>query len=863
MKPYIIWLREAGDGSFARMGSKAANLSRLCRNGFPVPDAFCITTDAFEDVLLFSGNSNRHSDGQEHKDALLSMHMPAGLMGRISEAYRSLVDKYGPGTRVAVRSSALAEDLADASFAGQYLSVLNVDSEEKLLLAVKQCWSSSYSNQVRAYQSHYKRGIGRPAMAVIIQAMISAEMAGVLFTTDPSGRDYESIVIETAKGLGNGIAAGTETGVRLTANRETLKITKAANSTQQIDAEFIEQAHWTPLLKLALQIESFLHVPQDIEWAFGNQRFWILQSRPITGVRRQTPRQIWTRANAGEILPGVVTPLTWSVFKPTLMLAGFYKGRSLLTLHWNWHHPSGSWPDSPRLFSGRAYMELASVYAGFCSLPGIDKYVLERLLGFEFHICREDELPAKRPRWHIMDPVRCAFYWLEILGITRALSRKSRLWTDDGNQVRCAGPGGNFVDNPKAALQHIDGLIEEAARVLCIHIQCTSMAFSAFGLIHKLIRKNVGAEDAREFEIQMTGDFHEMTTVEQGVAIWDLAQAAAKDSEVRNALFARKSAAAVIKEWRECPGAKSFLELWNSFLCRFGHRGTEEFELGVAHWDEDPSIVLQMMRDIIKHGLQDPGERMRRRRKAALRETRSMLSRVSSNGSYWETVLFRRLVDVYYRMVELRENMKYSVVGRFNALRKMFVIVGDTLRDKGLIAAREDIFFLQYREIQDLVESGPGRIFDVMSRVSERRKTYEENKETMPSDIWMSSDGHETPLKLFSSKDSTVLEGIGCSPGQITGIACVLTSVQENVAAEKGRILVAPSIDPGLTPLFLSAIGVVTEIGGILSHGATVAREYGLPAVVGVPDATRIIQNGQQITVDGSTGLIHLGPVTG
>jgi pyruvate,water dikinase len=396
-------------------------------------------------------------------------------------------------------------------------------------------------------------------------------------------------------------------------------------------------------------------------------------------------------------------------------------------------------------------------------------------------------------------------------------------------------------EDPKAVLRHGDRLLKEAAKTLCLHIQCTSMAFSAFGLIHNLIRKTVGAEEAREFEIRMIGDFHDMTTAEQGIAIWDLAQTAAKENPVRMALFADASADEVIKRWKRGPETSSFLKLWDAFLSRFGHRGTEEFELSVPHWDEDPSIVFQMMREIINHQLPDPRERLHRQQKAALHDTRSMIDRIALIGSYWEAFLFRHLIQTYYKMV-----------------------LGDNLKQSGIIEDRDDIFFMEYHEIVDLIEKRAPATFDAMSRVAERKTAHEEHARMVPPDMWVSSDGRESPLKLFSSsQNSTVLHGIGCSPGQITGRACVLTSVQESVVTEQGRILVAPSIDPGLTPLFLSAIGVVTEIGGILSHGATVAREYGLPAVVGVPHATKIIQNGQQITVDGSTGLVHLGPATG
>ncbi len=864
MKNYIIWLDAADDESFVRIGSKATNLARLCRRGFTVPAAFCITTDAFRDSLSSLTSLNRGNDfetsSETDSEALLSMSMLPDLMIQISDAYRSLIYGRGPEVKVAARSSASSEDLPEASYAGQYLSILNIANEEALLLAVRQCWSSCYSLRSQAYQSRLKQNGDRMDMAIIVQLMVHAEIAGVLFTVDPSGKDNRHIALEATTGLGDGIAAGTETGVHLTAHRETLEITKAFSSTQVIDAELIKQVDWIPLLKLSLLIEDLMNAPQDIEWAFANQQFWILQSRPITVMPSPACRQIWSRANIGEILPGVVTPLTWSIFRPTLMSAGLHRSKSLLTLHWKWRHPSGSWPDSPRLFSGRAYLELASVYCSFCSLPGIDKNILQRLLGFEFNLCKEEEFPAKHSRRHIMDPVRASFYWLEMLGITGTLSAKAkRLMNNKADTL--TDLTGVLPDHPEAVLQHIDRLLGEAAKTLALHLQCTSMAFSAFGLIHTVIKESLGAEEALKFDIRMTGDFHDITTAEQGIAIWDLAQAAMKESLIKEPLFALKSVDEMVKTWKSYPNASSFCGLWDAFLDRFGHRGTEELELSVAHWDEDPSIVLQTMREIIIHRLPDPRERLHRQQEASLQITEAMINELSSKGFLWRAVLVKRLISVYYAMVQLRENMKYCVVSKFSTLRKTFLTLSTILNRPGLLSANDDIFFLQYAEIIDLITNQSQQALDLMTLVKERRAMYEEYSQTSPPDIWVSSEGLDNPLNLFPGQDVAVLQGIGCSPGLITGLASVLTSVNENSVVEQGRILVAPSIDPGLTPLFLSAIGVVTEIGGILSHGATLAREYGLPAVVGLPHATRIIQDGQQITIDGSTGRVYLGLV--
>lgn len=562
-------------------------------------------------------------------------------------------------------------------------------------------------------------------------------------------------------------------------------------------------------------------------------------------------------------MPGVVSPLTWSIFKPTLQMAGLYRARSPLTIHWKWRHPCGTWPDSPRLFLGRAYMELASVYMAFGSLPGVSLDVLRRVLGFEFHLCRADELPEKRPRWHVMDPYRGLRFWLEMLGVTKTLPRQARRWLHRERSADCASIVTTMDDQPEAILANIERLLKEAARILGLHIQCTSMAFSAFGLLDRLIRKYVKPDEVQTFEAGLIADFRSISTVQQGIVIWDLAQAARQVSQVENALREIESADRVIEAWRHCPEAADFVSLWDSFLARFGDRSTEEFELAVPHWEEDPSFVLQTMRGILDHQRPNPRERLSQQQEAGHQCVQRVAERIGARGTFWEAWLFRRLVAAYREYVPLRENLKYCVISRFDSLRKMFIALGKILERRTLISDCNDVFFLRYEEVLDLIRCPSQLTFDVNVLLIQRKNEHREYANSTAPDIWVSVDGREIPMALPMWQDAKVLQGIGCSPGRIGGPARVLTSVREDVVMVPGQILVAPSIDPGLTPLFLTAAGLVTEIGGVLSHGATVAREYGLPAVVGVPHATRIIQNGQQITVDGFTGLVHLGPIEG
>ena len=824
---HIVWLDQLAATDPACVGAKAASLARLAQAGLPVPEGFCVTTQAYRVWHVESGRD--------------SAPLPEGLQQEVLEAYQCMMVRHGPRLRMAVRSSAVREDGSEASFAGQYVSTLNV-TQSNLMDAIRECWQSACSARVRAYQTGRDLELGEASMAVLVQVMIPADYAGVLFTVNPLDAEGR-MSVEMTPGLGDGVAGGTIIPVRLT-------LDKRGVASVHGQAQDVYPVKWSVLCELAERVEAFCRSPQDIEWACERDQFWILQSRPITACPVPARRQIWTRANVGEILPGVVSPLTWSVFQPILQAAGQYRAWSHLTLHWNWEHPCGAWPDSPRLFQGRAYLELGSVYIGFASLPGVTSDIMRRMLGFEFHLCRPDELPRKRPRWHVMDPYRAARFWLEMLGATRTLERQAGRWLRSRVDV---SPLAEM--RPEVELAFANKLRREAAQLLGLHIQCTSMAFSAFGLIDQVVRKHTDSEAVQVFEAGLIADFQNISTVQQTVAIWDLAQLAQRTPLVERVLLTLP-VEQIVAAWGQAdPG---FLQAWQAFMAQFGDRSTQEFELSVAHWNEDPSFVLQRMREALLHQRLDPREQLNRQQVSDQVSLQHMLEQVRVRSTV-EAWFLSRLVKSYKTWVPLRENLKYALVNRFNALRQLFIALGQHLAQNGRIADAHDVMFLQHQEIQDLIEYPDMPGLDARVLVERRQAEYLDHQHSSAADIWVSVDGRDMPMELPVSGGENMLQGIGCSPGLITAPACVLTTVEANMSAVPGQILVAPSIDPGLTPLFLSAAGLVTEIGGMLSHGATVAREYGLPAVVGVPHATRLIRNGQPITVDGFTGRVYLG----
>jgi rifampicin phosphotransferase len=857
----IIWLKEREAQLPDRVGSKAANLAKLCQAGFPVPQGFCITTDALRDIpadneRAESWNNLEGSNEQVQNWISMTLASPS-LREEILESYKILKDTCAPDERMAVRSSAPLEDLGMASFAGQYTSILNVATEVELLEAIKKCWASAYSAQAQTYR--VRSGVQEvcPRMAVLVQKMIPAEMAGVLFTVDPLNMDKEKLLIEATPGLGDVIASGSVSGFQLSAKRKTFELSHSKGPSS-VWTDLYAKYDWTRLLTIGLQIEDLLGGPQDIEWAVRNGDFWILQSRPVTRITKPPCREIWSRANAGEIMPSVVTPLTWSIFKPVLQMAGLYRSRSPLTIHWRWTHPSGKCPDSPRLFRGRAYMELGSAYMGFGCMPGVSPDILRRMLGFEFHLCNKDEIPVKRPRWHIMDIYRGARFWGEMLGFTKSLTRQAGRWTLQHDSVNYQVDLLILGKDSEKIHKNIDQLFRATAKILGIHIQCTSMAFSAVGLLDRLLKKHLEAEKVQGFMSGLVADFQAMGTVQQNMAIWELAQATKSCPAVLEAIVQGESAERIIKKCGSDPDAIQFMALWESFISNYGNRGTEEFELAKAHWDEDPTFVVDRIREIIKNQIPNPQENLAIRHDKWRMECRELYEYIHTKGGRRDAWQFHRLIDAYREYVPLRENLKYHVVSRFNQLRKIFTTLGEELKRMEILSNGNDIYFLHYDEVIQLLVPDSRLAVEIKQVIQKRRNEYNEDAKYKAPCLWISIDGREEPLEMSLTEGIDVLHGIGCSPGIVSGPAFVLNSIGGDAAIETGCVLVAPSIDPGLTPLFLGAAGLVTEIGGVLSHGATVAREYGLPAVVGVPHATEIIKNGQQVTIDGSAGTVYV-----
>ena len=805
---HILWLEQIGLADQPVVGGKAAVLGVLRGSGLPVPDGFCITAPARHEV--------------EH-----------WLWLEIEHACTRLVPN---GSPVAVRSSAVGEDSPGASYAGQYATLLGVQGRAGIKTAVRRCWASGDTPRVRDYQSHLGRPAGDSRLAVLVQRQVAAQVSGVLFTRHPLSGATGQLLVEAVSGLGEALVAGHAAPAQYCLDR------RGRILSSQDGEDLLSPEHCRHLASLAARIEQVLGPDQDIEWALDGGEIYILQARPVTGAVERLPLdQIWTRANVGEVLPGVVTPLTWSIFRATLLGGSSSPGEPLDLLQVD-DEPGGI-----RNQNGRVYLRMDVLLDSFCYLPGVSTAVMAQVLGVDLPEAAEDYAPPRGPRVRLAQ----AAFFLDVLGMLPRLA-----WLAHRLPPPPLHSGGLT-------------LLRWAADCMRLHLKATAYAISAYGLLHHWLAE----EHAQYLPLLLLGQ-DDLQTAGQGRSLWRLTESILVEPRLQEILQDNRQDSrqddgqewpAVAAALHQTPGGAQFLHAFDAFLTANGARAAGEFELAIPRWREDPSFVLQVLRKYLAASRAIPGpvlDGMPSFAKDTPRGRQAAALGLQSGLNPLQRWLFNRLLTAYSRYTTLRENIKYRLMEGYAGLRQDFLARGAALAAAGLLADTQDIFFLNLVEILALEGQG-GQPEQVRARVAQRKGRHAQWEAQTGPDL-IRGDGH--PIRLPAACGSEALPGallellgIGSSPGTATGSARVLLEPSQAAALQPGEILVAPHTDPGWTPLFLSCKAVVTEIGGFLSHGATVAREYGIPCVVNVRGATVRIRTGDWIHVDGTRGRVTLG----
>ena len=863
------------------VGGKALNLGIMSSAGLPVPGGFCVTTDAYRSVVAdqlddLMGKLGDATDRGEATAAagkargrVLSVELPPQLRIAIADHYHAL----GDNEPVAVRSSATAEDLAYASFAGQQDTYLNVVGSAALLDAVRRCWASLWTDRAVSYRNANAIDHRSVALAVVVQRMIDATTAGVMFTANPITGTRHETVIDASPGLGEAVVSGAVNPDHFVVNAVDQSIvtrrlgdkrimitslpgggTELRELTGGSSEACLNDEQVLQLVDLGQQVQRQYGAPQDTEWALDSAgTFWLTQARPITTLYPQAR----THGPGLRVLmclslaQGLTRPIT-----PMGIAAVRLIGTSVATEVRIPPDEPLAGPAAMHAPGQRLYLDLTSalrnrlgrraIIGAFTVMEARAATVLKRLAERpEFSLIQTRDHTMLR---HIAGALlRNKVPFRMIAGLINPDLAYRGIATTERRLRRALTLPANAT-----ASQRLD-FVEQRLGSLFLLMPRT-FAYAVGGLLMLRVSRQLLGDAAEPGELQevLRGLPHNVTT-EMDLELWGLTEKIRNDQPSHGA-FTESSVPDLLQRYRERklpPVAQRGLQ---SFLRRYGHRAVAEIDLGIPRWSDDPSHLLGVISNYLRLNTDDldpiaqfhAGQARAESMITILTERMAERSQVRARMVGWALRRVRQLVG-------LRESPKFLLIVALATMREHLKVIGRQLAANKLIDQVDDVFFLDLGEVRQGL-SGE----NVQPLVVVRREAYEQELKRRHIPRLLLSDGTE-PEAIAGAAAGVdgALVGSPASTGTVTGPARV---VLDPVGAhlEPGEILVAPSTDPGWTPLFLTAGGLVMEMGGSNSHGAVVAREYGIPAVVGVPDATHKIETGQLITVDGAAGLVSL-----
>jgi phosphohistidine swiveling domain-containing protein len=883
-EPLIIPL-DAPDVPFELAGGKGASLVRLIRSGFPVPGGFVVTTAAYRDYvaannlgrfILQMANATPARDpvaleaaSEAIRDRFALGHIPASLSRELRATYGALEIS---SIAVAVRSSATAEDLPELSFAGQQDTFLNVVGEEALLRAVVDCWSSLWTARAIGYRA--RSGIPHEgiALAVVVQSMVQSEISGVLFTANPlSGRRLET-VIEAVRGLGDALVSGRvkpETYVVGPSGDCGLPIADCELSIENRSAS-LGPASLLPddtiltLVAVGRQVETFAGWPQDIEWAWADGQLWLLQARPITSLyplpegMPSEPLQVLVSFGAVQGILEPITPLGRDVICGALAAVANLFDRDGRVNHATQRIAVSA---GERLFLNiTGAMRHGTARRITRAVPSF----VEPALGQAMAALWDDPrlAPASggiRPRtlWRLA-PVLLPVVRRFIAGLARPDTGREQAKRAIEGVVARAEARAATVSTLAEGLALFDEVLEALPQALF------GRWFPAFApgmaALNLLMRLSAPIPGGRALALEITRGLPHNVTTEMDLALWDVARAIRADPAALTRFRASEAPAlAADLLGRRLP--RTAREPLERFLARYGMRGVGEIDLGRPRWREDPTPVIQAVRSYL--GIEDPEQApdavFARGAASAAKAIERLCGELRAQRRGWARARLARWAARRVRaLAGLRESPKFAIVRVLGILRESLMAAGQELAVAGVIPAAGDIFFLRLDELYGLAAGGENALAsDLRETIAVRRERYASEMRRRQIPRLLLSDGQAFYEGMASPEEAGegVLVGSPVSPGVAEGpVRVILDPCGASLAP--GEILVCRGTDPAWTPLFLAAGGLVSEVGGLMTHGAVVAREYGIPAVVGVTGATTRLVTGQRVRVDGTGGRV-------
>ncbi len=871
----VVDLREPEAKSRALCGGKGAELAERIHDGMPVPGGFVVTTRGFASFLdalgLADARDELRTAGPER-----GAELAAELRRHISEAafpeelgaeVLDAIDRFERGGQLwAVRSSAIEEDTQMASFAGQYDTMLGVHAPD-VIDAIRHCWRSAFSE--RAVEYRRARAMTGDDMAVVVQRMLRPDTAGVCFTVDPmSGEDR--IVINANYGLGESVVSGHASPdtyvvarssfalISRTAGQKRTQVVAAPDGVQIAEVSAEERAAFclsteqaAEVAKLAAAVESRHRAPVDVEWAYENGRLFLLQARPIASTSTPSagppvdwlpannsevdPRYpLYSNGNISEVLPGCITPLSWDHTGKIIEHAFQSQLEALGAVR---RHPNR--PRALGFFFHRPYINVSLLMEAASKTPGMTPdTVREEFIGKTSHTARAWTLSDFMPhRWPRLFRVGGA-----VLARARSLRKDMEACrrTAEEDAARVTEPW--VADAPDEALLELVRMGDELAAPSVVHVWASTLASVAFTQLRRATARWLD-DGSGALASSLVAGIENLPSAEPALALHALSEKIAATDSLARVFQSVGSDAEALNALREHP---LHVEL-EEFLRNYGHRAVAEAELQRPCWREDPLQVVALIRNNLRPGAitaVEARERQRRARRAAMLQVQGL--------SWWKRRWLAALTRRARQGLLNRETMKDLAIRRLDRSRLVYRELNRRLLERGLTATPNDIFFLTWSEVHALT-TGTRSKEDIARIVGARQRDYRWSRQV---DVPKLQDGAPRILDASDVPAGEELDGLGVSPGRVTGVARVVSDPRSGAYIEPGEILVAPVTDVAWTPLFAQAAGLVVEVGGLLSHGSIVAREYGMPAVVGVAGATKTLRTGDRITLDGTAGRV-------
>ena len=867
---WLVPLAEAHEA--ARFGRKAAELAVLgALPGVCVPEGFALDAAAFDAVLRASLPTAQWPEAllagptidrrATRLAAIRQRFLDAPLPDELAAELLQVADSLG-GQSLAVRSSGLHEDASMASAAGLQESFLGVRGAVALVDAVRRCWASLYAERALTYLAR-QRGASPVGMAVIVQVMVDAECAGVLFTADPLDGARGVAVIEATRGLGVGVVDGRSTPEVLRVRRSdgtvlqrtaiVAAVATVVAAEGGIHEEVLpEAARGTPVVSAALlrdlraladRVEARAGEPRDIEWAWSQDTLWLLQARSIvglpgasTGASGLDDRRgwIWSNVNVGEALPGVATPLTWSIAM-AFSERGFRKAFAGLGCE-----------VTPELelvgiFHGRIYLNLTNFVRVARQVPLLSPRMLIELGGGGGLEAVEQQVGAGS-WWPFVRrlPRTLGILAAENLGLEARLRR----FEAEFREARARFAALPFAAAPRLALRQA----LRDARALLDHtgelmLTCASGYLASIVAMRELLRRVLPGESER-LERELLAGFADLDSAAPGIALVHIAEIARQEPAARAVILGGDALRLRVDDLPAGPTRRAF----ESFLKAYGFRCPREAELSTPRWREAPGTLFAAMRAYLQQSDDRPigrVERQLRLRAEAEDNLALRLPPVARSGA-------RHLLARTRRFARLRERMRARVTEVLGFIRMIALEASARLAHTSAGKNPDGAFFLTVDELDGWLG---GELSDAEAVIAMRRA--EVARDLARPDPPASFVG--SPPSVASSPEPVGdrFTGVAASPGVVTGRVRVLREPGDGALLTPGEVLVTAVADVGWTPLFLVATAVVTELGGALSHAALVAREYGVPAVVNVVGATRALKTGDRVRVDGDRGVVE------